>query len=66
MFPSTADRMSKKITALAPSSMKIKVAAPERKYSVCIGSSMIASVSTFQQMWISKGEVTSNSNGTAA
>ncbi|PWA36302.1 actin [Artemisia annua] len=37
MFPGIADRMSKEITALAPSSMKIKVVAPpERKYSVCI------------------------------
>ena len=33
MFPGIADRMSKEITALAPSSMKIKVVAPpERKY----------------------------------
>ncbi|RLN39956.1 hypothetical protein C2845_PM01G25400 [Panicum miliaceum] len=39
MPPGIADRMSEEITALAPSSMKIKV-----------------SLSTFQQMWISKGE----------
>ncbi|MQI72129.1 actin, cytoplasmic 2, partial [Escherichia coli] len=45
------------ISALAPSSMKIKVVAPpERKYSVWIGGSILASLSTFQQMWISKGE----------
>ncbi|KAH7518563.1 hypothetical protein FEM48_Zijuj09G0184800 [Ziziphus jujuba var. spinosa] len=37
--------------------VKIKVVAPpERKYSVWIGGSISASVSTFQQMWISKGE----------
>ncbi|KHF97816.1 Actin-1 [Gossypium arboreum] len=55
MFPGIADRMSKEITALAPSSMKIKVVAPpERKYSVWIGGSILASLSTFQQMWISK------------
>ncbi|KAI3968589.1 hypothetical protein MKW92_053213 [Papaver armeniacum] len=30
MFPGIADRMSKEITALAPSSMKIKVVAPQR------------------------------------
>ncbi|KAJ6761511.1 actin [Salix koriyanagi] len=55
--PGIADRMSKEITALAPSSMKIKVVAPpERKYSVWIGGSILASLSTFQQMWISKGE----------
>ncbi|WMV12534.1 hypothetical protein MTR67_005919 [Solanum verrucosum] len=57
MFPGIADRMSKEITALAPSSMKIKVVAPpERKYSVWIGGSILASLSTFQQMWITKGE----------
>ncbi|KAF9673063.1 hypothetical protein SADUNF_Sadunf11G0109900 [Salix dunnii] len=57
MFPGIADRMSKEITALAPSSIKIKVVAPpERKYSVWIGGSILASLSTFQQMWISKAE----------
>merc|ERR1712018_346674 len=29
---------------------------PERKYSVWIGGSILASLSTFQQMWISKQE----------
>ncbi|KAL5801466.1 hypothetical protein ACOSQ3_033098 [Xanthoceras sorbifolium] len=57
MFTGIADRMSKEISALAPSSMKIKVVAPpERKYSVWIGSSILASLSTFQQMWIAKVE----------
>jgi actin-related protein len=57
MFPGIADRMSKELTALAPSSMKIKVVAPpERKYSVWIGGSILASLSTFQQMWIAKSE----------
>lgn len=55
MYPGIADRMQKEITALAPSSMKIKIVAPpERKYSVWIGGSILASLSTFQQMWISK------------
>ncbi|PQP91799.1 actin [Prunus yedoensis var. nudiflora] len=50
MFPGIADRMSKEITALAPSSMKIKVVAPpERKYNVWIGGSILESLSTFQQ-----------------
>merc|ERR1712222_15281 len=57
MFPGIADRMSKEITALAPSSIKIKVVAPpERKYSVWIGGSILASLSTFQAMWISREE----------
>jgi actin-related protein len=51
------DRLSKEITALAPSTMKVKIVAPpERKYSVWIGGSILASLSTFQQMWISKQE----------
>src|SRR5271156_3418430 len=57
MFPGIADRMQKELTALAPSTMKIKIIAPpERKYSVWIGGSILASLSTFQQMWISKQE----------
>ena len=57
MFPGIADRMNKEITARAPGSMKVKVVAPpERKYSVWIGGSILASLSTFQQMWIAKSE----------
>jgi len=55
MYPGIADRMQKEMTNLAPPTMKIKmVAPPERKYSVWIGGSILASLSTFQQMWISK------------
>jgi len=51
MFPGMADRMNKEITTLVPSSMRIKVVAPpERKYSVWIGGSILASLSTFQQV----------------
>lgn len=57
LFPGIGDRMTKEVTALAPPSMKIKVVAPpERKYSVWIGGSILASLSTFQQMWITKAE----------
>jgi len=57
MFTGIETRLTKEITALAPATMKIKVVAPpERKYSVWIGGSILASLSTFQQMWISKGE----------
>ncbi|XP_065402041.1 beta-actin-like protein 2 isoform X2 [Macaca fascicularis] len=57
MYPGIADRMQKEIITLAPSTMKIKtIAPPERKYSVWIGGSILASLSTFQQMWISKQE----------
>jgi len=57
MYPGIADRMEKEIKNLAPPAMKIKIVAPpERKYSVWIGGSILASLATFQQMWISKQE----------
>jgi actin-related protein len=57
MFEGIDTRMEKEIVALAPPAMKIKIVAPpERKYSVWIGGSILASLSTFQQMWISKQE----------
>merc|ERR1712037_720854 len=45
------------MSTAAASTIKIKIIAPpERKYSVWIGGSILASLSTFQQMWISKQE----------
>ncbi|ULT80762.1 hypothetical protein L3Y34_010963 [Caenorhabditis briggsae] len=57
MYPGIADRMQKEIAALAPSAMKIKIIAPpERKYSVWMGGSILASLDSFQEMWICKEE----------
>ena len=57
MYPGIAERLTKEVTTLAPAAVKIKVVAPpERKYSVWIGGSILSSLSTFQQMWISKAE----------
>jgi len=57
MFPGIADRMTKELTQLAPSTMRVRVTAPpERKYSVWIGGSILASLSTFQNLWCSKQE----------
>lgn len=57
MFPGISARVQKEMEYLAPSTMKIKVVAPpERQYSVWIGGSILASLSTFQQMWVSKAE----------
>ena len=57
MFEGIAERMTKELTNMAPASMKIKVVAPpEGKYSVWIGGSILASLSTLQQMWITKEE----------
>lgn len=57
MYPGIPERLSKEVTALAPSTMKIKVVAPaERKFLVWIGGSILSSLSTFQTMWITKAE----------
>jgi actin-related protein len=57
MFPGISERMSKEMTALAPTSLKVMIVPPpDRKYSVWIGGSILASLSTFQSMWISKEE----------
>jgi actin-related protein len=57
MYPGFADRMQKEIAALAPSTMNVKVIAlPDRKYSVWIGGSVLASLQSFQKMWITKKE----------
>lgn len=57
MFPGMAERLQKELTSLAPESTKVTVIAPpERKYSVWIGGSILASLSTFQHKWITKQE----------
>jgi len=57
MFPGIDSRLKKEIQALAPAAVKVKIVAPpERKYSVWIGGSILSSLSTFQDMWITKDE----------
>ena len=57
MFPGMRDRMQKEISDLAPPTIKVKVTAPpERKNLVWLGGSFLASLSTFQKMWITKEE----------
>jgi actin, other eukaryote len=57
MFPGINDRLAKEISALAPSSVKVKVVAPnERKYSVWIGGSVLSTLATFQTMWVQRSE----------
>jgi len=57
MFLGIDKRLTKELTSLAPASVKVKIVAPpERKYSVWIGGSILSSLSTFQDMWISKDE----------
>jgi len=57
MFDGLADRLKKEVEALAPSGNTIKVIAPpERKYSVWIGGSILSSLSTFEEMWVTSQE----------
>jgi len=57
MFPGLNERLGAEITAMAPASIKVKVIAPaERKYSVWIGGSILSSLSTFNEMWITRDE----------
>jgi len=57
MFPNIESRLAKEMTLLAPASIRVKVVAPpERKYSVWIGGSILSSLTTFQEMWITKDE----------
>merc|ERR1712062_912926 len=57
MFPYIEERLNAEITKLAPQGNMIKIIAPpERKYSVWIGGSILASLSTFEEMWVEKDE----------
>eukprot|EP01083_Nonionella_stella_P083224 230023_1 len=57
MFKGIAERLKKEIIALAPQSMKVTIVAPSnRKYLTWIGGSILSSLSTFEDMWITKKE----------
>ncbi|XP_063726779.1 actin, clone 302-like [Symsagittifera roscoffensis] len=57
MFPRFDERLSKEITQLKDDNITVKVLAPpERNYSTWVGGSILASLSSFEQMWISKEE----------
>ena len=57
MFPGMKERLEKEMVIFAPPTMKIKVIAPdERKYISWIGGSILACLSAFEDMWVSKEE----------
>ena len=57
MFRGVGARMARELAALAPPKTKVGIVAPPgRRYSAWIGGSILAYLSTFQQMWISKAE----------
>ncbi|XP_063728389.1 actin, clone 302-like [Symsagittifera roscoffensis] len=57
MFPRFDERLSKEITKLKDDNITVKVLAPpERNYCTWVGGSILASLSSLKQMWISKEE----------
>jgi len=57
MFPQIEERLDQEMKQLAPGGVEVKIIAPpERKYSVWIGGSILASLSTFDEMWVEKAE----------
>ena len=57
MYPGIAERMQNEISSLAPLGALVQIhAPPERKYSVWLGGSILASLSSFHHMWVSKQE----------
>jgi actin-related protein len=55
MFGGLINRLEKELVNLAPVKAKIKIITPE-KYSAWIGGSTLGSLTTFQDMWVSKAE----------
>jgi len=57
MFKNIDTRIKLELERLAPAAVDIKILAPaERKYSVWIGGSILSSLSTFEEMWITREE----------
>jgi len=57
MFPGFAERLYQSIVDQTPTSIKVKVVDPkERKYSVWIGGSILGSLDSFKDMWITKDD----------
>ena len=61
LLPGLTERLHGRLNELVPQmSMKVKVIAPqtpsERRFSVWIGGSILASLGSFQQLWMSKQE----------
>ena len=61
LLPGLTERLHGRLNELVPQmSMKVKVVAPstpqERRFSVWIGGSILASLGSFQQLWMSKQE----------
>ena len=60
-MPGLTERLDGRLNEMVPQmSMKVKLVAPstpqERRFSVWIGGSILASLGSFQQLWLSKQE----------
>lgn len=57
LFPGFEDRLKKELSALVPPKMNVKVvASDDRDDSVWIGGSILASLTTFTPMWVTRKE----------
>lgn len=57
MYKGMSERMTKELVQLTPDTTTVRVIAPpERKYSVWIGGSILSSLHTFQDSWITRDE----------
>lgn len=57
MYRGIGERLTEEIKRLAPANIPVRVIAPpERKYSVWIGGSILSSLNTFQDMWITRAD----------
>ncbi|MEW5306390.1 MAG: hypothetical protein WDW36_008858 [Sanguina aurantia] len=60
LFGSLRERLEKELLELGPQTAKFKITAPmnnqERRFSTWIGGSILGSLGSFQQMWMSKEE----------
>ena len=53
MFDGVTERMQKELSALAPSTMEIRIIAPpERKFATWIGGSLLASLEAEKEFWV--------------
>ena len=61
LFPGFAARLQHELTVLAPAQFRVKVTAtPERRLASWIGASLMASLSSFQSMWVGLDEYNEN------
>ena len=64
MIPGFEERLMREMTALAPASLRVRIMAePERKYAAWTGGRLLASLSTFQDSWITQDHYDENGPG---